>query len=162
MSETDKPADIALPKAVSLAPGLLDVVAEAKRSKNFAPLADYVPYARFLGLTLREDGDGLLGVLARDLKLVGNPTLPALHGGVVGALLESVALFELMWSGDATRLPKTISITIDYLRSAKPVETFARARVAKQGRRIANVRVEAWQDDPTRPVAAAHGHFLLA
>jgi len=146
----------------SLAPRLLEVVAEAKRSKNFAPLADFVPYARFLGLSLREDGEGLLAVLAQDLRLVGNPTLPALHGGVVGALLESTALFELMWSGDAAILPKTISITIDYLRSAKPVVTYARARVTKQGRRIANVRVEAWQDDPARPVAAAHGHFLLA
>lgn len=146
---------------MSAPPNLLEVFAEAKRDKNFALLASFVPYARFLGLTLREDTGGLLSVLAQDYKLVGNPTLPALHGGVVGALLESAALFQLLWDGDASRLPKTINITIDYLRSAKPVETFARARVTKHGRRVANVRVEAWQDDPARPVAAAHGHFLV-
>jgi uncharacterized protein (TIGR00369 family) len=146
---------------MSASPKILEIVAEAKKSGDFAALAAFVPYSRFLGLSLKADDEGLVAALAQDFKLVGNPTLPALHGGVVGALLESAALFQLMWDGDATRLPKTISITIDYLRSAKPVPTYARARVAKQGRRVANVRVEAWQDDPTRPVAAAHGHFLV-
>jgi acyl-coenzyme A thioesterase PaaI-like protein len=37
----------------------------------------------------------------------------------------------------------------------------ARGTVVKQGRRVANVRVEAWQGDPDRPVAAAHAHFIL-
>jgi acyl-coenzyme A thioesterase PaaI-like protein len=58
-------------------------------------------------------------------------------------------------------VPKTITITIDYLRSARPVDTFARGIVTKQGRRVANVRVEAWQEDPAQPVAAANAHFLV-
>jgi acyl-coenzyme A thioesterase PaaI-like protein len=41
------------------------------------------------------------------------------------------------------------------------VDTFARAHVTKLGRRIANVRVEAWQATPNDPIAALHGHFLL-
>ncbi|MBM3554301.1 MAG: PaaI family thioesterase [Alphaproteobacteria bacterium] len=141
---------------------LLDAVAEAKRTRDFSPLATYIPYARFLGLSLREEGENLITVMAQDLKLVGNPVLPALHGGTVGALLESAALFQILWTAEVTRIPKTISITVDYLRSARPVETYARGIINKQGRRIANVRVEAWQDDPAKPVALAHGHFLLA
>jgi acyl-coenzyme A thioesterase PaaI-like protein len=36
-----------------------------------------------------------------------------------------------------------------------------RAEIVKHGRRIANVRVLAWQDDPAKPVAAGIGNFLL-
>ncbi len=58
-------------------------------------------------------------------------------------------------------LPKTIDISFEYLRSGKPRDTFAQATITKHGRRVANVRVVAWQEDPSRPIAAAHGHFLI-
>ncbi|HAC57112.1 MAG TPA: thioesterase, partial [Rhodobiaceae bacterium] len=58
-------------------------------------------------------------------------------------------------------LPKPIGITIDYLRSGRPVDTYGRAVITKQGRRVATVHAEAWQDDRSRLIAAAHGHFLL-
>ncbi|MSP52245.1 MAG: PaaI family thioesterase, partial [Alphaproteobacteria bacterium] len=58
-------------------------------------------------------------------------------------------------------IPKTINMSIDYLRPGRPLDTFARGSVTKQGRRIVNVRVEAWQDAPDRPIAAANAHFLL-
>jgi acyl-coenzyme A thioesterase PaaI-like protein len=60
-----------------------------------------------------------------------------------------------------TRLPKTIDVTIDYLRSGRPVDTYARAHVTKLGRRVANVRVTAWQYEVSEPIAAIHGHFLV-
>jgi acyl-coenzyme A thioesterase PaaI-like protein len=41
------------------------------------------------------------------------------------------------------------------------MDTYGRAEITKQGRRVATVRAEAWQDDRSRPIAAAHGHFLL-
>jgi acyl-coenzyme A thioesterase PaaI-like protein len=58
-------------------------------------------------------------------------------------------------------LPKTITFTVDYLRSGAPIDTHARGIVTRHGRRVANVRVEAWQDDRTRPIASAHAHFLV-
>ena len=67
-----------------------------------------------------------------------------------------------MWVGETLVVPKIITITVDYLRSARPIDTLARATLTRQGRRIANVAVEAWQDDRSRPVAAARMHFLLA
>jgi len=71
------------------------------------------------------------------------------------------ALLTLIWLGEAQAWPKTIDIAVDYLRSGRPVDTFARAILAKPGRRVANLRVEAWQDERARPIAAAHGHFLM-
>ena len=58
-------------------------------------------------------------------------------------------------------LPKTITLTVDYLRSGRPVDTHARAFVTRQGRRVTNVRVEAWQDDRGKPIATAHAIFLV-
>ena len=37
----------------------------------------------------------------------------------------------------------------------------AQAIITKHGRRVANVRAEAWQEDRSKPIAAMHGHFLL-
>jgi acyl-coenzyme A thioesterase PaaI-like protein len=120
-----------------------------------------IPYARFLGVVL-EDGDG--GPVCRlgfREDLVGNVALPALHGGVVGAFLELTALVGLLEQADSERVPRPINFAIDYLRSVGPRDTRARAEIVKHGRRIANVRVVAWQDDPARPVAAGTGNFLL-
>lgn len=139
-----------------------DVVSRAKASGDPALFTEAVPYALFLGLSAESRDGGLVTRLAFSDMLIGNPALPALHGGVVGALLEHAAIFHLMWEVEITRMPKTISVTIDYLRSARPRDTFAKGIITKHGRRVANVRVEAWQDDPARPVAHAHSHFLLA
>ena len=120
-----------------------------------------VPYARFLGVRSELRGDELTLILPFSEHLVGNITLPALHGGVVGAFMELTAIAQLSITGKLLRLPKTIDISIDYLRSGRPVESYARARVVKVGRRIANVHVEAWQGERGNPIAAMHGHFLL-
>jgi uncharacterized protein (TIGR00369 family) len=124
-------------------------------------LFEMVPYAQFLGVSFELKGDELTAVLPFKQSLIGNPVLPALHGGVVGAMMELTAVAQIFLTQGTGKVPKTIDISIDYLRSGRPVETFARAHVTKLGRRIANVRVEAWQFDRADPIAALHGHFLL-
>ncbi len=120
-----------------------------------------IPYVDFLGIRVERRGSELTSILPFEEKLIGNPTLPALHGGVIGAFLETSALAQIAWEDTLNRLPKTIDISIDYLRSGQPRDTYARSIIAKHGRRVANVRVHAWQDDINRPIATAHGHFLL-
>jgi len=58
-------------------------------------------------------------------------------------------------------VPKPINLAIDYLCSAGPTATRARADIFKFGRRIAVVHVVAWPDDPACPVASGNGKFLL-
>lgn len=120
-----------------------------------------IPYAQFLGVRAEVMGDELTLVLPFTPHLIGNPALPALHGGVVGALMEIAALTQIAITSKSDRFPKTIDINIDYLRSGRPVDTYARARVVKIGRRIANVQVNAWQSERENPIAALHGHFKL-
>jgi uncharacterized protein (TIGR00369 family) len=140
---------------------LVERIAAAKAAGDLGGVIDAIPYAKWLGLSCRVEADELIVSMAFGPHLVGNPALPALHGGTLGALLESTAVFELLWKAESVVLPKTITITVDYLRSAATVLTHARGVITRHGRRVANVSVEAWQDDPKKPVATAHAHFLV-
>ena len=120
-----------------------------------------VPYVRYLGMRVELAGDEMTAVLPFADHLIGNPMIPALHGGVIGAFLEMTALAQLSLAQPGRRVPKTIDITVEYLRSGKAQETYARAILRKVGRRVANVQVEAWQDSRSQPIAGITGHFLL-
>jgi uncharacterized protein (TIGR00369 family) len=141
-------------------PSLADAVARARASGDFTPVIGAIPYFGFLGLQVVNEGGALTVLLPPQDKHVGNPMLPALHGGVIGALLEATAILQLL-ANDTVHVAKTINVTVDFLRSAKLAETRAQAIVVRRGRRVANLRIEAWQEDAARPVAAARGHFLL-
>jgi acyl-coenzyme A thioesterase PaaI-like protein len=131
------------------------------RKPDLQELVDAIPYCRFLGIEIDRKGNELTTILRFDKKLIGNPVLPALHGGVVGAFLETTSVIQLMLEVESEDLPKPVDIGIDYLRSGRPVDTYARAIITKHGRRVCNVRAEAWQDERARPIAALHGHFLI-
>lgn len=120
-----------------------------------------IPYAQFLNIKIDQKGNEITTVMSFDQKLIGNPILPALHGGAIGAFLEMTSIIQLAFETGIAAIPKPIGLTIDYLRSGKPIDTYARAHITKQGRRVATVHAEAWQEDRSRPIASAHGHFLL-
>lgn len=140
---------------------LIERLTASKQAGDHQGLLDAIPYARFLGLTAGMQGDELVTTMRFGDHLIGNPALPALHGGTLGALLESAAIFELLWRAETIVLPKTITLTVDYLRSGGPVDTHARGIVTRHGRRVTNVRMEAWQTDRATPVATAHAIFLV-
>jgi acyl-coenzyme A thioesterase PaaI-like protein len=140
---------------------MLALLAEAKKTGDISGLAQTMPYAAFMGIAPENSTGELLTRMRFSPRLIGNPVLPALHGGTIGALLESAAIFQVLWEIDTASIPKIITITVDFLRSGRPVDTLARAVVTKQGRRVVNVAVEAWQDDRSRPIASANAHFLI-
>ena len=151
-------------------------VVKERRDKSLQRLLDSVPYARLLGIGFDRHGDELTAVLRYGEHLIGNPVLPALHGGATASFLEMTALMEVSWTwlwdemeagrlsdegAEMPRLPKTIDFTVDYLRAGLPRDAYARARVSRMGRRYASVHVEAWQDHRDKLFAAATGHFLM-
>lgn len=140
---------------------LARVLPAARAAGEPSRILDGIPYARMLGLVASIDGSAVLVRMPRSEHLVGNPVIQALHGGTVGALLESTAILELLWRADTESVPKTITLTIDYLRSARLQDTFARATVTRHGRRVANVQVRAYQESQQKPIAVANAHFLL-
>lgn len=129
---------------------------------DYAALVAGIPYATYLGLVV-EPRDAA----ARDYRmpfrdaLIGNARKPALHGGTVAGFLELSMQLEVLISQDQQRLPYPVDFSIDYWRSAGPVDCVSRCRLIRSGRRIAQVQAECWQDDPQRPVAFARADFLL-
>ena len=119
------------------------------------------PYVAKFGIRIDRRGDELTGVLPFDDSLIGNPLVPALHGGAVGAFLEVIASATLLAAQPLARLPKPIDVAVDYLRPARPDDVYARAIIGRQGSRVANVRAEAWQGRRGAPVTTLHGHFLI-
>ncbi|MCP5443335.1 MAG: PaaI family thioesterase [Chromatiaceae bacterium] len=141
---------------------LFQEVMAIKQAGEFELISALIPYAGLVGLELIKENAGLITILRNKPSNIGNTTIPAVHGGVVGALLEHAGIMHIICECDTTRFPKIINISIDYLRPCLgTMDTYARGYVIKQGKRVTNVRIEAWQSDPSRPVAAAHAHFLM-
>ena len=120
-----------------------------------------VPYCAWLGVKARLKHGALLLEMPYDPKLVGNIVIPALHGGVIGSLLETAAIVQTVWECKSVAFPKPVDVTIDYLRTGRAVTSYANARLARQGRRVVNVHATMWQEDESKPIAALRGHFLL-
>jgi uncharacterized protein (TIGR00369 family) len=134
------------------------------RDPDIAALERDLPaYARSLGIVIEamEDGSPVLAIPFGEI-VEGRPTV--FHGGATSGLLENAGYAalraELARAGREHRL-KPINVTVQFLSAAKSKPTYARGRVLRLGRRNANIEVEAWQDDRTRPVATAVMNVLM-
>jgi len=121
------------------------------------PFADS-PFARCLGI--RDGANGTM-VMPFSPRIIGNPILPAIHGGMTGAFLETTAIVGVTRELDISTLPKPVGLTINYLRSGRALDSYATASIVKQGLRVVAFEAKAWQDDPSKPIATAFGHFML-
>lgn len=130
-------------------------VREGRAANDPQRLLDLVPYARFLGLTCTREGERLIVTMRFAPSLIGDASIQALHGGTLAGLLESTAAFHALFVSEVAGMPKTISLTIDYLRSARAVDTSCEATVIRQGRRFVVIQVGAYQDRREAPVAMA-------
>ena len=122
------------------------------------------PYAQAMGMEFAGTDNGS-PLIAMDFaeRAMGRPGF--LHGGAIGGLLEMAGFTaleaELERQGADVRI-KPINISVEYLRGGLPERIYARGEVVRAGRRVANVRIEAWQSDRTRPVASCWMNFQLS
>lgn len=116
------------------------------------------PFARCLGIRVAEDG---VLHMPFSQRIIGNPILPAIHGGITGAFLETTAIVGVARELGVTLPPKPIGLTINYLRSGRALDSFANVSIIRQGQRIVAFHAQAWQDDAEKPIATAFGHFRL-
>ena len=134
---------------------------QAHERGNYEALLDLIPYARLIGIECTRQGDELLFRLPANKDNIGNPILPALHGGVIAGFMElSAALHLLVFTG-VPGLPKIIDFSLDYLRAGQFRDTYAQCQVWRQGRRVANVAITAWQGSCAEPIATARAHFKI-
>ena len=131
------------------------------RAETVTTFLSAAPFAKTLGITFNVLGDEMTTILPFQEKLIGNGSIRALHGGAVGAFLELTAMAQLYLITDLSKPPKPIDLTVDYLRSGRAQNTYARATVRKLGSRMASVYAEAWQSDRAKPVAGLRAQFLV-
>ena len=121
------------------------------------------PYAQTMGFTSERDAEGRL-VLLMDYEFnkMGRPGF--LHGGAIAGMLEAAGyatLADALGPEDPARI-KPVNVTVNYLRGGRDAVTRARATIQRLGRRIANLEVIAWQDDPEHLIAIAQMNLMLA
>ena len=128
---------------------------------EYAPLLSLIPYASLIGVECSRVGDELLFRLPANKDNIGNPLLPAIHGGVIAGFMELSAALHLLVATGSSGVPKIIDFSLDYLRAGQFRDTWARCQVCRQGRRVANVAITAWQSTEAEPIATARAHFKL-
>lgn len=140
---------------------LSDLIRQEPDASTLNAWLERVPYAKFLGMRAKIQGDGILFTLPASDHLIGNASLPAIHGGVVGAFMEQAAAIELVSKMPEPVLPRIIDFSLDYLRPTRARETYARCTLTRQGSQVANVAITAWQERLEEPTAMARAHFLI-
>lgn len=136
-------------------------VAAARLEKSPQSVMEMIPYADFIGAQARIENDQLLYWLDKRPTNIGNPSLPALHGGVIGGFLELSAAIEIIYNLDIAAVPKVVDFSLDYLRAGRYKTVYAKCNVLRQGKKLINVTATAWQDDENTPIATARCHFLI-
>ncbi|VVQ06783.1 hypothetical protein PS918_04767 [Pseudomonas fluorescens] len=134
---------------------------QAHEQGDYSSLLQLIPYAMLIGVECSRVGDELLFRLPANKDNIGNPLLPAIHGGVIAGFMELSAALHLLVATGSPGVPKIIDFSLDYLRAGQFRDTWARCQVCRQGRRVANVAITAWQSTEGEPIATARAHFKL-
>jgi len=119
------------------------------------------PYADLLGLSVDPDDESVLIMPFAD-GVLGRPDF--LHGGAISGLMEMaaiVAVRQALAEEGGGRI-KPINVTVDFMRGGRDKPTRAQGVVTRLGTRVANVEATAWQDDRSKPIAAARLNYLIA
>ncbi|MGE8069219.1 PaaI family thioesterase [Pseudomonas sp. NPDC089569] len=140
---------------------LKEQLEQAHQRGDYSLLLQQIPYATLIGVECSRVGDELLFRLPANKDNIGNPLLPAIHGGVIAGFMELAAALHLLIATGSPGVPKIIDFSLDYLRAGQFRDTWARCQVCRQGRRVANVAVTAWQTTEGEPIATARAHFKL-
>ncbi|MEX1363829.1 MAG: hotdog fold thioesterase [Nannocystaceae bacterium] len=102
-----------------------------------------IPFNRFLGLRLEvlQRGRCVLRIPWRD-ELVGDPSRPAVHGGVLSTLIDTAgggACFAML-DRIEDRL-STVDLRVDYLRPGPAADLWCEGEVVRMGNRVGVARM---------------------
>jgi uncharacterized protein (TIGR00369 family) len=134
---------------------------DAERLKTF--MEQHIPFNAFLGMNVcdMKDGEAEMMIQGRP-ELTGDPFRPALHGGVVSALADTVGGLAVFTLVGRTHVASTIDLRVDYLRPGQvDMDLFARAKVIRVGHRVAVTQTVVFQEDIDQPIATANAVYNM-
>lgn len=108
---------------------------KAKQQRSPQGILDLIPYSSFIGAQAKPERDEVLYWLDRRASNIGNPSLPAIHGGVIGGFLELSAAVEILYTLDVKLMPKVVDFSLDYLRPGRYKTIYANCTVLRQGKK---------------------------
>lgn len=124
-----------------------------------------IPFNAFVGLELVEIERGRARArIPFRPELIGDPTRPALHGGVISMLADTVggaAVFSVTDPGDRVA---TIDLRVDYLLPGRQADLLAEAVVIRVGNRVGVASVRVWQPETKHgedSIAVAKGVYTI-
>ena len=141
---------------------LRPLLEQARQDREPQQILDVIPYSSFIGVKAKIENNRILYFMPEQHSNIGNPSLPAIHGGVIGGFMELSAAVELLYTLNIEKIPKVADFSLDYLRPGRFQTTYASCSVLRHGKKLVNVSVVAWQDSPDKPIATARCHFLVS
>ncbi len=105
---------------------------QAHAQGDYAALLELIPYAKLIGVECSRLGDELLFRLPANKDNIGNPLLPAIHGGVIAGFMElAAALHLLVFTGSAVRDGGWRTLRSPRGRALRPNQLPRRARISR-------------------------------
>lgn len=122
-----------------------------------------VAFNRLLGLRISELREGFVRMeLAFKPDFVGDPHRPALHGGVMSAMLDTcggAAVWSAVDPGDRV---STVDLRVDYLRPGPLEDLVCEARVLRLGNRVGVTEMQVFTSaEPERIIASGKGVYNI-
>jgi uncharacterized protein (TIGR00369 family) len=127
-------------------------------------MEEQIPFNKYLGMLVTHLGEGeaRFEVPFKD-EFIGDPFRPALHGGVISSVLDTVggaAVFTTL--SDFEDRTSTVDLRIDYLRPGRKERLIAEANVMRAGNRVAAVRLAAYHPgEKDQPIATGTGVYNI-
>ena len=120
-----------------------------------------IPFNVFLGMRVTHFDDGVAEmIIPVRPELTGDPDRPALHGGVVSTLADTVGGLAVFTQIGRDRIASTLDLRVDYLRpGAVDRDIHARATVVRAGNRVAATHTVIFQDNVDKPIATANAVY---
>lgn len=116
----------------------------------------HIPLNRWLGLKAVEIQPGRVRVeLPFKPELIGNPEIPALHGGAISATLDTTGGLAVWSQARPMDRVSTIDLRIDYLRPGRSDVLVATAEVVRLGNRVGVAQLRAFHPDREDQLVAA-------
>jgi uncharacterized protein (TIGR00369 family) len=122
---------------------------------------ELIPFNKYLGIKIAEAREGFVRLeVPFKPELIGDAMRPAIHGGVISAVIDACGGFAVWTQLSVEDRVSTIDLRIDYLSPGAPEPLIVEGTVVRVGNRVGVTDMRCFQpSDPKRTVATGKGVY---